>query len=124
MFTKKLKMKRLNNTLKLLPEYLLIVAVVFYWISTANVINPYAIILISGLILQIVFKNKTIGIIIPSLLIAFSLLLIFALFSELSEFPTFNREAKKLLFIGLAFFMITIFFSVIMIVKYSNMKRK
>lgn len=117
-------MKRLNHTLKLLPEYLLIVAVIFYWISTANVINPYAIILISGLILQIVFKNKTIGIIIPSLLIVFSFLLIVALFSELSEFPAFNREAKKLLIVRLTFFVFTILISVLMIFKYSNINRK
>ena len=117
-------MKRLNHTLQELPEYILVGAVFFYWISTASIFNPFAIVLMSSLILQMIFKNKTIGIIIPSLLIILSTILIFALFSELSEFPTFNREAKKLLIVGLIFFVFTILISVLMIFKYSNINRK
>jgi len=43
-----------------------------------------------------------------------------ALMSEFNEFPTFNAEAKKLLFVGLFFFISTMAVSVIMVYKYSK----
>jgi hypothetical protein len=102
-----------------LPEYLLIGSVVFYWVSTANVFNPFAIVLILVLILQIIFKNKVVGLVIPSLLIVASLYMLLALFSEFREFPQFNSEAKLLLFVGLSYFLLTISVASLMIYKYA-----
>ena len=119
-----LEMKKWKQILLQAPEYLLIIAVAFYWISTANLFNPFAITLIIGLILQIKFENKVIGITIPVLLILGSAFLILALFSELNEFPTFNEEARKLLIIGLSYFIVTIIVSGLMIIKYAILKDK
>jgi hypothetical protein len=117
-------MKKWKQILLQAPEYLLIIAVAFYWISTANLFNPFAITLIIGLILQIKFENKVIGITIPVLLILVSAFLILALFSELNEFPTFNEEARKLLIIGLSYFIVTMIISGLMIIKYAILKDK
>ncbi len=106
-----------------IPEYLLIIGVVFYWISAGILLNPIAIVLFIGLIFQIVFKNKTIGIIIPSILTILSIYMIFALISEVNKFQTYNSEANKLLFVGLSLFISVMLTSGIMFYKYSyNMK--
>jgi hypothetical protein len=111
-------MKTLKQILLESPEYLLVLAVIFYWSSSA-ILNPIAITLLIVLVCQIIYKNKVVGIIIPTLLILSSLYMLLALLSEFREFPTFNYEAKKLLFVGLTFFISTIIVSGIMIYKYS-----
>lgn len=101
------------------PEFLLIGSVLFYWVSTANVLNPIAIVLILILVLQIIFKNKLVRLVIPSLLIVASLYMLLALFSEFREFPEFNSEAKTLLLVGLTYFLLTISVAGLMIYKYA-----
>jgi len=117
-------MEKLKKLSLQLPEYLLILAVIFYWGSAGKVINPIAIVLIIGLILQIIFKNRIVGIIIPSLLILTSLYMLLALMSEFNEFPTFNADAKKLLFVGLSYFISTIIVSGLIIYRYSIMEKR
>ncbi len=110
----------MKKILLILPEYLLIASVLFYWISTANALNPIAIGLLLVLILQIFFKNQVVGIIIPVVLILVCMYMLLALFSELNEFPTFNSDAQTLLFVGLSFFLLTIGVSGLMIYKYGR----
>lgn len=115
-------MKNFKQILLKLPEYLLMAAVMFYWVSAGMVINPVAIVLIVILILQIIFKNRTIGLVIPIVLIMTCLYMLMALISEFNEFPTFNTDAKKLLFVGLSYFISTITVAGIMIYKYTMTK--
>jgi len=117
-----IQMKNAKQILLKLPEYLLIIAVVFYWESTRTIINPLAIALTAILILQIIFKNRIVGFLLPCLIIVISLYMLMALMSEFYEFPTFNADAKELLFIGLSFFIFTITVSGIMIYKYTKSK--
>lgn len=114
----------LKKAILSLPEYLLIAAVIFYWTSAGLIINPIAIILIAGLILQIIYKNQIVGIIIPCLLILICFYMLLALMSEFNEFPTFNSEAKTLLFVGLSYFISTMVVSGIMIYKYAIIETK
>jgi len=107
-----------------LPEYLLIAAVIFYWMSASVVINYIAIILLVAIVLQMIIKNKAIGIIIPCIMIFTCLYMIMALISEVREFPSFNSDAQSLLFIGLAYFLITIAASCIMIYKYATLSTR
>ncbi|WP_431136001.1 hypothetical protein [Psychroserpens mesophilus] len=111
-------MKSLKHIILILPEYLLIAAVLFYWTSAGHVINYIAIGLIIAIVLQMIFKNKVVGVSIALLLIMTSLYMILALTSEVREFPSFNSEAKTLLFVGLTYFLTTICMSVVMIYKY------
>ena len=112
-------MKKLKEAILKFPEFLLILAVLFYWMSSAVIANPIAIGLLVLLITQLVFQNKIIGIIIPGILILGCLFMLLALMSEFSEFLTFDKAAQKLLFVGLSFFLSTILISGIMIYKYA-----
>lgn len=117
-------MKSFKKIILSLPEYLLIAAVLFYWMSAGRVINYIAIGLLIAIILQMIFKNKVVGIAIPCLLILTCLYMLLALISEVSEFPSFNSDAQTLLFIGLFYFLTTIFFSAIMLYKYAVLPTK
>lgn len=86
-----------------LPEYAMVLAVLFYWYSTSLLLNPVAIVLMLVLLLQLVINNRIIGIIIPSLVAPACCILFLALLSEFHEFPTFTYDAGLLLFVGLAF---------------------
>lgn len=99
-------------------EYLLIVAVLFYWHGTSNLLNPFAIGLLITLIGQLIFKNSVTGILIPCIFILLTMYMLLALLSEVNEFESFNSAAQRLLFIGLAFFLTTILVSFLMIWKY------
>tara|TARA_R110001592_G_scaffold362114_1_gene674978 strand:+ start:21254 stop:21619 length:366 start_codon:yes stop_codon:yes gene_type:complete len=112
-------MKDLKKITLDLPEYILLAAVVFYWFSAGVVINYVAITLVIGLILQIVFKFRILGIVLPSVLMLLSFYMLLALISEFNEFPTFNYEAKKLLFVGLTIFMGSMLVSGLMFFKYA-----
>ena len=112
-------MKRVKTVILQLPEYLLIAAVLFYWFSTGLAVNYIAIGLIIVLILQIIFKNRIVGIIIPIILVLICLYMLLALMSEFKEFLTFSSDAKELLFVGLSYFISTIIISGVMIYKYA-----
>ena len=99
-------------------EYFLVLAVLVYWHGTSNLLNPFAIGLLAVLIFQIIFKNNVIGVLIPCVLILLSMYMILALFAEVNEFESFNSDAQRLLFIGLAYFLGTIMVSFLMIWKY------
>lgn len=109
-------MKKIN--LWNIPEYLLLLAVLYYWLLTYNLFNWVAIALVAVLVYQIIYKNKVLGIIIPTILILACCFMVLALFSELREFPTFNADAKELLFVGLFYFITTLVVSGFMCFKY------
>lgn len=115
-------MGRLRQIVLKLPEFLLIAAFVFYWRSAGIVFNPIAIVLIVILVLRIIFKNRIVGLLIPGFLILTCLYMLMALLSEFNEFTTFNAAAKKLLFVGLAYFISTMIVAGIMIYNYSRAK--
>ena len=115
-------MQNLKPRTRNLPEYLLIAAVLFYWVSTAFLLNPVAIGLLAVLVLQLFLKSRVIGIVIPGLLILASFYMLLAMMSELSEFPAFNADARKLLVVGLSFFLSTMVISGWMIYKYASPK--
>ena len=111
----------IKKRLLYLPEYLLLGAVFFYWVSAGIAMNPVAIVLTLVLILQLIFKNLFLGIALPSLLILASVYMLLALMSELNEFGSFNAEARHLLLVGSSFFLATLFVSGLMLYKYLSM---
>lgn len=111
-------MKKLKNILLQLPEYLLIGALFFYWVKDGELINPLIIAFIALLTLQVLTQHRVIGLLIPSVLILVCFYMLFALLSEFNEFPSFNAEAKALLFVGLGLFLSGLLISGVMFYKY------
>ena len=103
-----------------LPEYLLIAVALCYWVSAGHLWNPIAISLIVILILQIIIRNRVVGLLIPSLLILISFYMLLALMSEFSEFSAFSADAKQFLLVGLSVFITSMIASGVMIYKYSR----
>ena len=104
-----------------IPEFLLMAAVVFYWVSTAHLINPVAIVLLTLLILQWWLSIRWIGILLPSVLLLLSSYMMLAVWSEYKEYPEPNAEAYRLLAIGMGLFLLTGSLSAVMIYKYAHL---
>lgn len=103
-------------------DVLMLPIIFFYWINTSEIWNPIAIGLLILALLQIVMRNKTLGIILASLFSFSSLFLFFALISELNDFTIFDKEAAIMTtFMGIYLLLITIC-SGLMYYKYLNQK--
>lgn len=115
-------MKLLKNKriLFLLPELYLIFAVLYYWILTANLLNPIAIVLLIILIAQVVSKKKGLGLFIGSIFVLLNLYMVFALISELSEFLDRTKNYYYLLIFGTLFLSLNLTVGAMMLWKYSN----
>lgn len=114
-------MKKMNikTTINKYPEFFLIPAILFYWMSAAIVYNPFAIGLLSFLLAIHLFSLKIVGRIFSVVFIILNLYMILAMLSELSEFPVFNMKAFYLLSVGSFFIGYNIFFGVKVFIKHS-----
>ncbi|WP_225034773.1 hypothetical protein [Winogradskyella sp. SM1960] len=105
-----------------IPEVFLIISVLYYWSLTAHTLNPMAIGLLALLIYQIIKKNITLGLIISSVFFCLSLVLILALFSELSEFNGITQGWNDLIVFGSIFLGINLILAGFMFFKYLKLK--
>lgn len=113
-------MERIKLLQKWIPELYLIASVIFYWVSTANLVNPIALFLLAVLAMLFIWKNEILGIVISFLFLGLSLFMVLALISELSEFATFNQNAKAMLFVGVTWLGLNILLSIIMMIKWAK----
>ena len=111
-------MKNLNQILKLAPEIYLILASIFYWGSTANILNPIAIVLLSVLVFQIFFQINSTGIFLAITFLILNIYMCFALASELHEFTSPTENYWKMLIVGTLFFALNLIMSILMFGKY------
>lgn len=102
-----------------LPEYYLIILVILAGYSPPFYINPIFIGIIGILILQIIFKNRILGISLGIIFFLVNLFFLGALLSEFNEFTEFNNTAKQLLFVGLTIWIVNIIASITMVYNYS-----
>jgi hypothetical protein len=111
--------------MKILKSYLSeiywLLAILYYWSLTALVANWFAIVLLMILGVLLVTKNKILGMTISIFLILINLYLLLALASELSEFIVFNADAKKLLGFVVLFIGLNLLFSILLLLKYTQL---
>ncbi len=108
------------------PEYVVLIMVLLAGYTPPFYINPICIGIIVMLILQILYKNRILGLLIGTLYFLINLYFLGALLSEFNEFTTFNHNAKQLLIVGVSIWIINMIASSLMIYKYAiqNIKRK
>ncbi|WP_284651374.1 hypothetical protein [Flavobacterium terrisoli] len=105
----------------LLPEFILLGLTAFWFLENilaTNHFNPFAFIVFSILLLQVVFQNKYLGFLMAWLFFLFSLYMVLAVFLEFRDFPTVTSDAIHLLAVGLLMCFLAIGSAVIMFWKY------
>ena len=110
----------MNKTKKILvklPEFYMLILAILVGYKPPFSFTAISLGLAAIMIFQIVFKNKLSGLMISSLFLLINVFMLFALISEFKEFPTFNSEAKQLLFGGLLVWLTNLFFGGIMFYK-------
>ena len=105
-----------------IPELFLIASVIYYWVLTTNLLNPYAIGLLAILIYQIISKKSTLGIIISGIVICLTFFMVLALISELSEFDAATENFNNLLIFGSLYLGLTLIMAGLMFFKYLKLK--
>ena len=68
--------------LKFIPEAYFTLSVLYYWVMAGTLLNPLAIALLAAIVLLLIIKNKTLGLLLSSLSILVNLVLFAALMSE------------------------------------------
>lgn len=104
--------------LKLIPESYFILSVAYYWIMTANLFNPYAIVLLAGLGLLMIYRNRILGILMSLLFILLNLFMFGALMSEYREFHEPTRASHNLILYGSLYLGLNLVMAMIMLMKY------
>lgn len=110
-------MNKTKQIIVKLPEYYMLILAILAGYKPAFSFTPISLGLAAIMIFQIVYKNKIAGLVISSLFLLINVFMLFALISEFKEFPTFNNEAKQLLFGGLLIWLTNLFFGGIMFYK-------
>ena len=113
-------MQKLNQIRKWIPELYLFVSVVFYWISTSTLLNPFAILLVAVLLALFKWEMKILGVIVSLVFLILSLYMVLALLSELSEFPSFSTDSKIMLGVGAAWLGLNIILAFLMLIKWAK----
>lgn len=108
----------------LIPEFFLVASVLYYWMLTSNLFNPFALGLLALLTFQIVCKKTTLGLVISTVVILLTLYMVLALISELSEFETANQDFNNLWIFGALYLGITLIMASAMFLKYLKQKIK
>lgn len=111
-------MEKIKPMQKWIPEIYLIASVIFYWVSTSNLWNPFAISLLVILATLFIWKTNVLGIAISVIFILLSIFMTLALISELREFPTFDNNAKTMLLVGAVWLTLNFLLSVMMMKKW------
>ncbi len=114
-----MEIRKLKN---FIPELFLIASVIYYWILTSNLLNPFAIGLLAILIYQIVSKKATLGLVISTVVIVLNLFMVLALISELSEFEVINQNYKNLIMFGSLYLGLNLIMAGFMFFKYIRLK--
>lgn len=112
----------LKHIKSLIPELFLIASVIYYWVLTSNLLNPFAIGLLAILIYQVINKKATLGLIISSIVALLTLFMVLALISELSEFEVVNQNYKNLIIFGTLYLGLTLLMAGLMFFKYLKLK--
>lgn len=113
-----LVMQRLKRIQHWIPELYLVASTLFYWVSTAHLLNPFAIFLLAILCSLFIWKSKILGLVISFVMLTLSIFMVFALISELKEFRSFNGEAKIMLIVGTLWLGLNMVSGIFMLVKW------
>ena len=91
------------------PEVLFILSVLFYWVSTSNLLNPVALVLMALGLVMLTKRFKPLAVGVGFLYMFINVYLILALISEFREFPAISTDALLMLGVGGLFIALNLF---------------
>jgi hypothetical protein len=107
---------------KFIPEAYFTLSVLYYWAMAGTFLNPFAIALLAAIVLLLIFKNKTLGLLLSILSILVNLFLFAALMSEYREFHEPTAASRDLILYGSIYLGLNLLISIIMLAKYALME--
>jgi len=108
--------------LKFIPESYFILSVLYYWMMAGSLLNPFAVALLLGIALLLIFRNKALGLLLAILFILVNLFLFAALMSEYREFHEPTPASRDLILYGSVYLGLNLLMSLILLAKYALME--
>lgn len=108
--------------LKFIPEAYFGLSVLYYWMMTGTLVNPFALALLAALIVLLIFRNKALGLLLSLLSILINLFMFAALMSEYREFHEPTQASHDLILYGSVYLGLNLLMSLVMLVKYALME--
>ena len=108
--------------LKFIPESYFILSVLYYWMMAGSLFNPFAMALLLGIALLLIFRNKALGLLLAILLILINLFLFAALMAEYREFHEPSPASRDLILYGSIYLGLNLLMALILLAKYALME--
>lgn len=108
--------------LKFIPESYFILSVLYYWMMAGSLFNPFAMALLLGIVLLLIFRNKALGLLLAILLILINLFLFAALMAEYREFHEPSPVSRDLILYGSIYLGLNLLMALILLAKYALME--
>ena len=112
----------MKRYLKFIPEAYYILSILYYWLMTGTLLNPFAIALLLAMAVLLIFRNKAFGLLVSILFILVNLFLFAALISEYREFHEPTPASHDLILYGSLYLGLNLLMSLVMLVKYALME--
>lgn len=109
----------MKKWLKFIPEIYFLISVLYYCSMTPSIWNPFAVALLSIIILQLILKSRILGVLLSLLLIFANLFMFLALLSEYHEFNKATKEARELILFGSLYLGLNMLMAVLLLIKYA-----
>lgn len=112
----------MKRYLLLIPEGYLVVSVLYYWVLSGTLLNPFAFGLLVAVALLLFFRSKTVGILFSLLFILVNLFMFAALMSEYRRFHEPTVASRDLLIYGSVYIGLNLLVALVMLFKYGLME--
>jgi hypothetical protein len=113
---------KVKSTFLKLPEYYFIIMAFLAGYTPPLELNPIFMWIALIILVQIIFRNRIMGLVLGSIFFIVNLLFLGALISEFREFAQYTDDAQRLIFVGISIWIGNVIFSLAMIFRYAKQK--
>jgi len=101
----------------------ILLSICYYWLETSVLFNPVATVLFVIFGLHLFAAKGNAKLLFPIIFGVINLYMVFALFSEFSEFPSITKDAIIMMTVGILYLGLNLFSAIVMILNTSNLPK-
>src|SRR5688572_28184669 len=115
-------MNKIKASFLLVPEYFIVLSIIYYWYLTAIWYNFIAAGLLCLFVLQLLRPRRMLGFYISFVFLILNLYMVLALVSELGKSPSSEEGTTRLLVFGCTYLGLNILMSVLMLIRHCGVQ--
>ncbi|MCZ4409049.1 hypothetical protein O3Q51_09530 [Cryomorphaceae bacterium 1068] len=115
---------KVKSTFFKLSEYYFIIMAILAGYTPPLELNPIFMWIALIILVQLIFRNRIMGLVLGSIFFVVNLLFLGALISEFREFAQFTDDAQRLILVGMSIWIGNVIFSIAMIFHYAKKENR